>query len=361
MSSKRPQLISALEAISSGRGDLPLDDFDAGAIAWAIQSGFGPLLYRVVRQNAQSSVNCHWASVKAADLTARIVMGEHFEAVGEIVDSCRPSLPPLTLLKGISISEECYPEPHLRLMRDIDLLIEKQWLPTVETVLRQLGYRQRSDGAARYETHHHAEPFFHKEKQVWVEVHHGLFSPQRRAGSARVFSPENIAGQSRPSQFQGREVRRLSLELQLIYLAAHWAQDFARVGGMVAFADTIYLLKCAADGLSWEWILSAVYRSVPATYLYLLLSYMDRYDLVKIAPGIMRELSSSQPSFGSLGLKTVHRMIDRYLVTATGFGPVLTERTVGIVWKTLMLPGPTLPKLMLIPFNLSLPQYCRIQ
>jgi hypothetical protein len=88
---------------------------------------------------------------------------------------------------------------------------------------------------------------------------------------------------------------------------------------------------------------------------------MDRYDLVKIAPGIMRELSSSQPSFGSLGLKTVHRMIDRYLVTATGFGPVLTERTVGIVWKTLMLPGPTLPKLMLIPFNLSLPQYCRIQ
>jgi predicted DNA repair protein MutK len=75
----------------------------------------------------------------------------------------------------------------------------------------------------------------------------------------------------------------------------------------------------------------------------------------------MRELACSQPSFGNLGLKTIHRMIDDYLVKAKGFGPLLSERSVGIIWKTLMLPGPTLPKLVLIPINLSLPQYCRIQ
>jgi len=54
-------------------------------------------------------------------------------------------------------------------------------------------------------------------------------------------------------------------------------------------------------------------------------------------------------------------MIDDYLVKATEFGPLLSERSIGIIWKTLMLPGPTLPKLVLIPLNLSLPQYCRIQ
>src|SRR2546427_3485229 len=32
-------------------------------------------------------------------------------------------------LKGISIAEECYPEPHLRLMRDLDFLIQKKSLP----------------------------------------------------------------------------------------------------------------------------------------------------------------------------------------------------------------------------------------
>jgi Uncharacterised nucleotidyltransferase len=151
---------------------------------------------------------------------------------------------------------------------------------------------------------------FHQEKQVWVEVHHGLFSPQRRAGSARVFSWENLAAQSRPSRFQGMEVRRFSLELQLVYLASHLAQDFIRIGGLVALVDTIYLLKYAGPGFSWEWILSVV-----------------------------RELAFIQPSFGSLGLKTIHRMIDDYLVNATEFGPLLSERSVGIIWKTLMLPG----------------------
>jgi hypothetical protein len=361
MSSRHPQVILLLEAISSNREDLALDEFDAITVAWTIRNGLGPLLYRAVRRNSQSLANSHWSSLKAADLTARIVIGEHFQALQEIGDACRSSLPPLTLLKGISISEQCYPEPHLRLMRDIDFLAAKESLPAVTTALHQLGYRQLSNGGVRYDKHHHLEPFFHQDKQVWVEVHHGLFSAQRRAGSAKVFGRENLAAQSRPSRFQGMEVRRLSLELQLVYLASHWAQDFIRIGGVVALADTIYLLKHAGTDFQWEWILRAVNRSIPATYLYLLLSYMVRYDLVKVAPEVMRELAFSQPSFGSLSLKTMHRMIDDYIVKATEFGPLLSERSVGIIWKTLMLPGPTLPKLVLIPLNISLPQYCRIQ
>ncbi len=360
MSSSRPQLISLLEAISSNREDLALDDFDAVTIAWAIQSGLGPLLYRAVRRNARSLANSQRTSLMAADLTARIVIGEHFQAVREIANACQSSLPPLTLLKGISISEECYPEPHLRLMRDVDLLVAKESLSTVTSSLHQLGYRQLSNDAAHYDKHHHLEPFFHQEKQVWVEVHHGLFSAGRRASSASIFSCENLAAQLRPSRFQGVEVCRLSLELQLVYLASHWAQDFTRIGGLVALVDTIYLLNRAGAGFSWEWILRTVNRSIPATYLYLLLSYLLRYDLVKIVPGLMRELSLSQRSFSRLGLKTIHRMIDDYLVKATGFGPLLSERSVGIIWNTLMLPGPILPKFALIPVNLSLPRYCRI-
>jgi hypothetical protein len=76
-----------------------------------------------------------------------------------------------------------------------------------------------------------------------------LFSAERRAGSAKVFSRENLAAQSRPSRFQGMEVRRLSLELQLVYLASHWAQDFIRIGGLVALADTIYFVEARRDRL----------------------------------------------------------------------------------------------------------------
>src|SRR5918994_6304100 len=148
MSSSRPQLISLLEALSSNRENLALDRFDAGTVAWAIKTGLGPLLYRAVRQNARSLADSHWSSLTAADLTARIVIGEHFQAVRDIADACRASLPPLTLLKGISISEQCYPEPHLRLMRDVDLLVAKEALSIVTSALHQLGYRQLSNYVA---------------------------------------------------------------------------------------------------------------------------------------------------------------------------------------------------------------------
>ena len=98
----------------------------------------------------------------------------------------------------------------------------------------------------------------------------------------------------------------------------------------MALADTIYLLKHAGNELSWEWVLSAVYRSLPATYLYLMLSYVKRFDLVEIPPEIIPELSLSQRSFGNLGLKTTHNMIDRYFMAPTRFGPILSERTVVI-------------------------------
>ena len=318
---RRPELVSLLEAISSERGDLSLGPFDAGTVAWAIQSGLGPLFYRAVKDNPNNSASPHWSALKAADLTARVVVGDHLEAMVEIVDACRGQLPPITLLKGISIAEECYPEPHLRLMRDLDFLVQKESLPRVTVVLEQLGYRQRFDeSAGLYENHHHAAPFFHEEKNVWIEVHHGLFSPKRRASGARIFQPQALLAQSRPSQFQGREVRRLSLELQLVYLATHWAQDFQTVGGMVALVDAICLLKRAQGDLSWPWILNSVRGSIAASSLYLLLTYINRYRLAEIAPEILHELFVNQPSFGRLSLKAAHAITERYCVTGKPLG-----------------------------------------
>ncbi|MGH7830581.1 MAG: nucleotidyltransferase family protein, partial [Candidatus Binatia bacterium] len=188
-----------------------------------------------------------------------------------------------------------------------------------------------------------------------------LFSPQKRANRAGFFSPENVLAQRRRSEFHGREVYRLSAELQLVYLAAHWAQDFKCLGGMIALVDAIFLLRRAGGELRWDRIIHWIQGSVAATYLYLLLSYMDRYQLVKMAREMMRELFLAQPSFGRVSLKVAHLLIDRFFVTGKSFGPVLSERNVSIVWKTLLLPGPSSKNLMLAPLNLSLPFHCRIQ
>ena len=338
---RRPQLISLLEAIANERGDLPLNGFDDGIVAWAIQSGLGPLFYRAVKDDPNNSACPAWYALKAADLTARVVVGDHLDAMEEILDACRGQVPPITLLKGISIAEECYPEPHLRLMRDLDFLIEKKSLPRVTAVLEQLGYRQHfEDSAPRYDTHHHAAPFFHEEKNVWVEVHHGLLAPRKSATRAVIFKPETFAGQLRPSQFRGREVRRLSCELHLVYLATHWAQDFHKVGGMVALVDTMVLMKHYAKELSWQWILDSIRGSVAAAYLYLLLSYLQLYKLVQIPSDIMEDLSRNQPSFKKIGLETAHAIIDRYYVGGKPLG-WFSKKKVTVIWQILTLPGPT--------------------
>jgi hypothetical protein len=321
------------------------------------------LFYRAARDNAQNSNPGYWCDLKAADLTARVVTAEHLEATGEIIDACRGKVPPLALLKGISIADEYYPEPHLRLMRDIDILIEKESLPKVKTALEQLGYRQHWDPAAPwydYDTHHHhAAPFFHKEKNVWVEVHRALLSPKKRASSATIFQNDTVFSQMHYSRFQGREVRRLRPELQLVYLATHWAQDFQRVGGMVAIVDAIVLLKHVEGEFCWEWILNSVRESIAATYLYLLLSFIDRHRLIKIPTEVLRDLFPAQGSLGRAGLRTAYTIIDRYYVRGKQLG-WFSRKVVTLIWLMSTLPRPTLHKLTHAPYDPTIPRRSRV-
>ncbi len=161
-------------------------------------------------------------------------------------------------------------------MRDIDFLVEEADLPGVEAVLGKLGYHQQSSRpAGSYATHHHSMPFYHPQRGVWVEVHRGLV-PQREKGRAgRIFRLDTVKSQLRPSVFRGRVVTRLSDELQIPYIASHWAREFKTVGGMVALLDIMYLLKNTGGALDWGRILDWMRDSTAAAHLYLLLAYLD--------------------------------------------------------------------------------------
>ena len=342
-SDRSPQLILLLDAISSDRTDLSLDYFSQRQIEWAIQNGLGPLLFRTIQGGISDSSTAAWRSLKAADLTSRILMGTQLEAMGEIIEACRGRVPTLVLLKGMSIAEEFYPESHLRLMRDVDFLVPKKYVPAIEAILKEQGYRQSKTCYAA----HHNMPFFHQGKNVWVEVHHGLFSGMQKTAMDKVFHCRNIFAELRSSTFQGREVFRLSNELQLVYLACHWGQTFQATGGAIAMLDTIYLLKRAGDAICWARILNWVDGCAAAAYLYLLLSYLDRYRLVNIAPDVMHQLFHSCSSFGRLSLRATHAIIDRYFIGGKPFGAVLSPRNLDIAWQILTLPKSILGQLIL--------------
>ena len=334
-----PSLIALLQAASEDREDLALADFGPDQIRWAIETGLGALLRRSTAKDPRAEMSPLWPLLQGADLTARITIGEQLDALEEIIRGSASTAPPFTLLKGVSICEQYYPESHLRPMADIDVLVDPVAVESVESLLLQLGYRRRSQNPPEfYEAHHHTTPFRHPHTHVWVEVHRGLFPGQSPLGSERIFGPDHLAAERRPAEFRGRPVNRLSDELQIVYLAAHWASNLRRVGGMVAMLDVIYLLR-NARAIRWERILDWLAGSVASSYVYLLFTYLGRYGLVELAPEILRALSRRQRSFGRTNLTILHALLDRYVTRGREFGPLLTVRTFEILSKTLLLPG----------------------
>jgi hypothetical protein len=344
-----------LEAASHDRTDLSLGDFRAEHVRWAVEVGLGPLLHRSTRDDPEASASPLWPLIQAADLTARVIASEKMDALDEIVHACESRLPPLTLLKGMSICDEHYPERHLRLMRDIDLLVDEGAIPAIESLLLRLGYRRSSESPSEFWPSrpgaHHTEPLFHPRRRVWVEIHRRLFSADSSVGDAGVFSLENIRAEIRPSRFRGQRVNRLTDELHLVYLVSHWLMPgppgLRRINGMVAMLDVIYLLKSART-LNWERILEWLDGSVASTHLYLLLTYLRRHRLVDIDPAVLRELSSRQRSFGRVNLEVLHALIDRYIIGGREFNRLMSASNFGGTFDVLLRPGRASRNLLLL-------------
>jgi hypothetical protein len=347
----RAPLVELLQAAAHGRQDMPPAVMQAAQVRWAIESGFGPLLWYTMHAAAGATASPLWPLVRGTDLAARLLTAEQFKAMGEILSACRGRMPPVTLLKGISIAAQYYPAPHLRLMRDIDVLVDESDLPTLESVLSALGYLQRSHlSSTFYATHHHSSPFVHPASGLWVEIHRGLFPFASCLGTDRLFRRETLDQQRQLSVFQDHEVFRLSPEWQLVYIAAHWAAEFPRVG-VVALLDVIYLLRQTAGTLNWARLLDWLEGSAAAAPLYLLLSYLDAYQVVELPPEVLRNLSLRQSVLGPLGLTLMHRLLDRYLMAGPPAGLVLNAYRLEILWQTLLAPGSPRGNLLRVPWH----------
>jgi hypothetical protein len=340
-----------LDAARRDRANLKLSDFPAEQIRWAVTTGLGPWLHRCTAQDPSASTSPLWPLVRGADLTARIITAELMGVMEEIIDVAERHVPRLTLLKGISLCEQYYPEPHLRTMGDIDILVDDEALPILRARLIELGYRPRSHYPPEfYEAHHHTTPLFHARRGVWVEIHRALFPPSSRVGADEVFGREQLRSELQPSVFRGRPVNRLGDELQLVYLASHWAFGFRRQRGMVGILDVIRILDQAS--LRWERILPWLEGSFASTYVYLLLTYLARRGLTDIEPTVLEGLRRGQRSFGRANLAALHAVIDRHVLQGRPFDRVVSERTFGILWQALLSPGRPSRNMLRLGWNL---------
>lgn len=296
---------------------ISLDGVDERQIRWALDAGLGALLYRATR-HCLHRVPVAWRDVLlSADLTAQVIHGNRVETANEIIEICQEGRVHPTLLKGISISDQYYPVPHLRPMGDIDILIPADAYESIESALLRRGYARQpgyivSKGAT------HGAPLAHPERQTWVELHTALYDEIWPVPDA--FDIANVAAQRVISTFHGRRVYRLTDELQLLYIASGWAGDLAHYNVEIhpscvpPLLDVLYLLRASGKVLDQSRLAAGPGSEMAIASLYVMLAYLARHDLGSESHRLSRLLASSQKLVGPVQLRVIHAVLDRYLI-----------------------------------------------
>ncbi len=354
---KMVSLTTLLNAAATGRHDLDSDAYDSPTLQRILHIGLGPLLRFCSRNNSKLDPTARESlRLVSADLTARVLTGELLDAAQEMLAAASACAPEITLLKGISLCQRHYPEPHLRTMGDIDLLVPEKTRPFLEATLRNLGYRQFSEYSENfYATHHHSMPFFHPTRRIWVELHTALFPNTSSVSKDKIFSLQNIEKNIVPFVWQGHRTNHLGDELNVAYISSHWAESFNSVRGLFPMLDIIYILKNRAATFNWDSVLVSLENSVASGHLCLMLTFLERYDLISVPHEAMKTLWRRQRSLNRINKAILHKLLDTYFIQGNPFTAVASESNMSIVWQTLLAPSFPAINLLRLPWCLLCP------
>lgn len=316
-----------------------------------VQAGLGPLLYSIAGAHTAAQRQL----LRAADLTARVAIGQLVSAASEILRQAPAIAAETVLLKGMAACHRHYPAPHQRLMGDIDMLVPHRLRSALEQVLRALGYDQRSElPAVFYETHHHSMPFVNDKTGVWVEVHTQLLPSTSPFAQAECFTTDAIQRSTVPLSLDGVATLALRDELHLLYTCTHWAISLNVDRGLVPLLDAILLLREDND-IAWDRIAEWTETSDIGVHLSLVLGYLSYRDIVKLEPRASAVVDRGLRKLGRLNARLLYAIVDSFIVERKPFGRFLTHYNVLIIWDTLLRPQHAWRNLAALPISLVFP------
>jgi hypothetical protein len=251
-----------------------------GVSAQAELHGVAPLLY----------VHLKAAGVQLPLSTRRELQGlyvRHRQAnrvrmrlLGDVIAAYQSAGIAALILKGAALCQLVYPEPGLRPMSDIDILVAPSQARRAQQVLANLGFdAPRPPGAAFSHRHLHAATINREGVSVAVEIHHRLFSdywdnarayvhnrfvayipagvtaPASTPGAASGWQgiPE-LTGQPQSFSLGDLTLYTLGYEDTLGYLCRHLTShvnvwDFAR---LIWVADVVSFAERFAGAVDWR-------------------------------------------------------------------------------------------------------------
>jgi Uncharacterised nucleotidyltransferase len=242
----------ALAALAGGPIDWP------GLIALAMREGIGPLLHaHLLRLHLLEGVP-PGSRARLTDIARRVwatnaVLADGW---GEATSALRAAGVESITLKGMVLAHTVYPEPGLRPMADIDLLVRPETRTVALATLQALGYRTL--GAAA-DLHAASRSFVELVRNgTRIDLHWHLARYLRFEGIVEV-DHAGLWRRARPHVTSNGQSLALCPEDLLLHLVLHLTlgSDFERV---LWYADIDAVLRHFAVGLDWDRLIAEAER-----------------------------------------------------------------------------------------------------
>jgi Uncharacterised nucleotidyltransferase len=349
-------LLPLLRGAAIGRTEVGTRGLEPALIRYALAAGLGPVLWQMGGGSDAWAGSPFADEIRAADLTARIVTATKYEVLESILEvlapiDCRP-----VLLKGVATALRYYASPHLRTMGDIDLLVPANQRDAAEAELRSLGFTQRShQPAAAFVRRHHSMPFWHPQRDIWIDVHTHVYPLQYLLAADPRFSVGAMTSQLSEIAVGKHIAQVMCDELQLVYTSTRWAERFDADRGLYPVLDAARLLHVRGEALDWDVICARVKGSWAITALHVLLESLRRWELATVPGEILAWLAANDAYSNRASIAVLHRVFTQHVMEGHPYGLLLTRHTLEITWATLVQPARPIVKLASLPYFIVSP------
>jgi Uncharacterised nucleotidyltransferase len=281
----------------------------AGALDWdsvlqaSIRNGVAPLL-----RHGLERVGALTSGVPEGVAETLEVLHENsarrnrrlFEALGELVAGLRADGVDAVGLKDIQLAVQIYPNPALRPMGDLDLLIRRDDWGTAAACLARLGFLPRPSADVPYTRRYApAQHFRRASDEIWIDLQWNVMEREWDLYGEGRFTYDGLGMWRRavPMQVGCYDLRVPILEDMLFHLCLHL--EGHRYSELVLFCDIAELLRRKEEELRWDVLVEIArrYRAESSVYYVLLLT-----ERLLAAPVPVEVLEQLEPAYHHGGL-----------------------------------------------------------
>ncbi len=239
-----------------------------------------------------------WAQFESLYYTSLLRNDRLYAELRLVLEALQAEGIDVILLKGAALAQTVYPNPALRPMIDLDILVSSRDVFEVKPVLEKIGYGLQPSPAGYpliFDQRFGGELEFLKNEAPFptlLDVHWHMTIIEWYRHSTGI-DMDAIWAAARPLVIEGVPALQLSPEDTLIHLCLHPAVQHGYTFPVIAYVDIDWVVDSYAGDLDWELLVSRVSRFRVKTAVYFGLCFTRELLATPVPPAVLEALRPS--------------------------------------------------------------------